>query len=95
MVPSAAVNTVCATSPSEKLNQMEQSIPSSAFDVIVTELQKKLQHIVNIGLQYLTLDRRTGTLSGGERQRLKLTKELKQSKRCCVANSSLFTAASA
>lgn len=45
MVPSAAVNTVCATSPSEKLTQMEQSVPSSAFDVIVTELQKKLQHI--------------------------------------------------
>jgi len=84
MVPSAAVNTVCATSPSEKLTQMEQSVPSSAFDVIVTELQKKLQHIVNIGLQYLTLDRRTDTLSGGERQRLKPTKQLKQSNKIIV-----------
>ena len=66
----------CTALSIDELLEFVDSLPSSAFDVIVTELQKKLQHIVNIGLQYLTLDRRTDTLSGGESQRIKMVRNL-------------------
>lgn len=52
------------------------SLESEAYEVIIKELSGKLQNIINIGLQYLTLDRSTNTLSGGESQRIKMVKNL-------------------
>jgi excinuclease UvrABC ATPase subunit len=43
---------------------------------IVRTLIERLQHMVDIGLDYLSLDRETDTLSGGESQRVKLVKHL-------------------
>ncbi|TCZ80822.1 excinuclease ABC subunit UvrA [Paenibacillus albiflavus] len=43
---------------------------------IVKSLRERLQHLVDIGLDYLTLDRETDTLSGGESQRVKMVKHL-------------------
>lgn len=43
---------------------------------IVRSLTERLQHLVDIGLDYLTLDRETDTLSGGESQRVKMVKHL-------------------
>ncbi|WP_054955177.1 ATP-binding cassette domain-containing protein [Paenibacillus dakarensis] len=43
---------------------------------IVKSLSERLQHLVEIGLDYLTLDRETDTLSGGESQRVKMVKHL-------------------
>lgn len=43
---------------------------------IVTALSDRLQHLVDIGLEYLSLDRETDTLSGGESQRVKMVKHL-------------------
>ncbi|WP_276357621.1 excinuclease ABC subunit UvrA [Cohnella caldifontis] len=43
---------------------------------IVKSLSERLQHLVDIGLDYLTLDRETDTLSGGESQRVKMVKHL-------------------
>ena len=39
-------------------------------------LAERLQHVVDIGLDYLTLNRETDTLSGGESQRVKMVKHL-------------------
>ncbi len=39
---------------------------------ILPEIKKRLQYLVDVGLEYLTLDRRSGTLSGGEAQRINL-----------------------
>ncbi|WYQ43258.1 excinuclease ABC subunit UvrA [Bacillus sp. FSL W7-1321] len=43
---------------------------------IIKSLSERLQHLVDIGLDYLTLDRETDTLSGGESQRVKMVKHL-------------------
>jgi excinuclease UvrABC ATPase subunit len=43
---------------------------------IVDDLTRRLQNMIDIGLDYLTLNRETDTLSGGEGQRVKLVKHL-------------------
>ncbi|MFD0679428.1 MULTISPECIES: ATP-binding cassette domain-containing protein [unclassified Paenibacillus] len=43
---------------------------------MVKALTERLQHLVDIGLEYLSLDRETDTLSGGESQRVKMVKHL-------------------
>ena len=43
---------------------------------IVASLVERLQAMVDIGLDYLSLDRETDTLSGGESQRIKMVKHL-------------------
>ncbi|MBB6637518.1 ATP-binding cassette domain-containing protein [Cohnella thailandensis] len=43
---------------------------------VVKSLTERLQHLADIGLDYLTLDRETDTLSGGESQRVKMVKHL-------------------
>jgi excinuclease UvrABC ATPase subunit len=46
---------------------------------MVKTLVQRLQHMVDIGLGYLSLDRETDTLSGGESQRIKMVKHLSSS----------------
>jgi excinuclease UvrABC ATPase subunit len=43
---------------------------------IVDDLARRLQNLIDIGLNYLALNRETDTLSGGEGQRVKLVKHL-------------------
>lgn len=66
----------CTALSIEELFEFVRSLQSKTYDVILAELKKKLQNILNIGLQYLTLDRRTDTLSGGESQRIKMVRNL-------------------
>nr|WP_245742216.1 excinuclease ABC subunit UvrA [Fontibacillus panacisegetis] len=53
-----------------------RKIDDSVAAPIVKSLTERLQHLVDIGLDYLTLDRETDTLSGGESQRIKMVKHL-------------------
>jgi excinuclease UvrABC ATPase subunit len=46
---------------------------------IVKMLIQRLQYLVDIGLEYLSLSRETDTLSGGESQRVKIVKHLSSS----------------
>ncbi len=43
---------------------------------ILKEINNRLRFMVDVGLDYLTLDRRAGTLSGGEAQRIRLATQI-------------------
>ncbi|MFY0660956.1 MAG: excinuclease ABC subunit UvrA [Shimia sp.] len=43
---------------------------------IVKEIQERLGFLNNVGLEYLTLSRNSGTLSGGESQRIRLASQI-------------------
>lgn len=43
---------------------------------VVKEIQSRLKFMLEVGLTYLTLDRRANTLSGGEAQRIRLASQL-------------------
>ncbi len=54
------------------LNKTEQMIA----DQILKELNKRLQFLIDVGLDYLTLSRNAGSLSGGEAQRIRLATQI-------------------
>ena len=55
-----------------KLNRTEALIAEQ----IIKELNKRLQFLIDVGLEYLTLSRSSGTLSGGESQRIRLATQI-------------------
>ena len=55
-----------------KLNKYETKIASR----ILTEIKNRLQFLMDVGLNYLTLNRRSSSLSGGESQRINLATSL-------------------
>ena len=55
-----------------KLTETEKEIAK----VILREIESRLEFMVNVGIEYLTLDRRAHTLSGGEAQRIRLASQL-------------------
>ncbi|WP_458122656.1 ATP-binding cassette domain-containing protein [Paenibacillus sp. Z3-2] len=59
-----------------QLMNVIREIDDAVAEPIVRSLMERLQHLVDIGLDYLTLDRETDTLSGGESQRVKMVKHL-------------------
>ncbi|ULG74800.1 excinuclease ABC subunit UvrA [Macrococcus brunensis] len=45
-------------------------------NLIIKEITSRLSFLNNVGLEYLTMDRRAGTLSGGEAQRIRLATQI-------------------
>jgi excinuclease ABC subunit A len=43
---------------------------------VLKEIRERLSFLINVGLDYLTLDRTSGTLSGGESQRIRLATQI-------------------
>ena len=54
------------------LSEREQMIASQ----ILIEIKARLNFLITVGLDYLTLDRMAGTLSGGEAQRIRLATQI-------------------
>ncbi|MFA7315269.1 MAG: excinuclease ABC subunit UvrA [Candidatus Paceibacterota bacterium] len=55
-----------------ELNEQEKEIAK----VVIKEIEARLQFLLNVGLEYLSLDRKANTLSGGESQRIRLASQL-------------------
>ena len=49
---------------------------ASIAEQILREIRSRLQFLADVGLQYLTLSRSSGTLSGGESQRIRLATQI-------------------
>ena len=54
------------------LNEKEKKIAQH----ILKEINERLDFLLNVGLDYLTLSRESGTLSGGESQRIRLASQI-------------------
>ena len=55
-----------------KLNNEQKEIA----ELLIREIKNRLEFLVNVGLEYLTLARMAGTLSGGELQRIRLATQI-------------------
>ncbi len=55
-----------------RLTPMQESIGAQ----ILKEIKARLDFLLNVGLEYLSLSRATGTLSGGEAQRIRLATQI-------------------
>lgn len=67
--------------PAEKLLAFMQSITLNAHDLkiaerLLTEIMSRLEFLCEVGLSYLTLNRKSNSLSGGESQRINLATSL-------------------
>ncbi|MFA5127392.1 MAG: excinuclease ABC subunit UvrA [Patescibacteria group bacterium] len=56
----------------EKLTKKQNEIAGA----VIREINNRLQFMFDVGLHYLTLERRAGTLSGGEAQRIRLASQV-------------------
>ncbi|HJS33837.1 MAG TPA: excinuclease ABC subunit UvrA, partial [Alphaproteobacteria bacterium] len=57
---------------SERLTSKQREIAAR----ILKEINERLGFLMNVGLEYLTLSRNSGTLSGGESQRIRLASQI-------------------
>ncbi len=60
----------------DELVEVIKEIKAPVAAPMVENLVTRLQHMIDIGLEYLSLSRETDTLSGGESQRIKMVKHL-------------------
>lgn len=56
----------------KQLNKQQREIAAR----ILKEIRDRLKFLVNVGLEYLSLSRSSGTLSGGESQRIRLASQI-------------------
>ena len=67
-----AIDAAAAFFDEVKLSVKEREIAK----VVIKEITARLKFLLDVGLDYLTLDRRAHTLSGGESQRIRLASQL-------------------
>ena len=60
------------TAVPDRLNKQQSEIAAR----VLKEIRERLKFLVDVGLEYLTLSRSSGTLSGGESQRIRLASQI-------------------
>ena len=63
----------------DELIKVIAEIKNKSIETVIQNLTKRLQDLIDIGLDYVCLNRETSTLSGGESQRVKMVKNLSSS----------------
>jgi excinuclease UvrABC ATPase subunit len=66
----------CTAMQVSDLIEFIRGIDAPSVATVVSSVVERLEHLIGIGLGYLSLDRQTNTLSGGESQRVKMVKHL-------------------
>ena len=64
---------------SQWFNDLEKNLDKRQFKIaehVLKEINERLNFLLNVGLDYLTLSRESGTLSGGEAQRIRLASQI-------------------
>ena len=64
---------------SQWFKDLEKNLDKRQFKIaehVLKEINERLNFLLNVGLDYLTLSRESGTLSGGEAQRIRLLHKL-------------------
>ncbi|MFO0876917.1 MAG: excinuclease ABC subunit UvrA [Gemmataceae bacterium] len=78
--PSLTLGALCGLPLGESLNLfLDYSLSAAQQKVagdLLREIQSRLRFLVEVGLDYLTLDRSAPTLSGGESQRIRLASQV-------------------
>ncbi len=62
--------------PRKSASDLRKSAFAEIAEAPLREIQNRLRFMLDVGLDYLTLDRRAGTLSGGEAQRIRLASQV-------------------
>jgi len=73
------VTAFSVTQALEFFDRLEQSLSERELTIarqILKEIKARLRFMVDVGLDYLTIDRATATLSGGEAQRIRLATQI-------------------
>ena len=60
----------------EGLKNKELKTVKTVAEVPLREIKGRLKFMIDVGLEYLTLERKAGTLSGGEAQRIRLASQI-------------------
>ncbi|MFG3496486.1 ATP-binding cassette domain-containing protein [Streptomyces sp. NPDC047928] len=61
------------------LMEAVRKVDNPTVSTLVANLIERLDHLIELGLDYLSLNRETSTLSGGESQRIKMVRHLNSS----------------
>ena len=67
---------VCALPAKEALTFIKKLEKTDVLEEVTQQLINRLSFLCEVGLQYISLDRRAPTLSGGETQRIRLARQL-------------------
>ncbi len=76
------IGEVCAMSVNQAMEWFERmpqelnSVQKQIADRVLKEITRRLSFLLDVGLDYLTLNRRSYTLSGGENQRIRLASQI-------------------
>ena len=73
------VTTKSILDSAEWFKNLEKNLDRRQFKIaehVLKEINERLNFLLNVGLDYLTLSRESGTLSGGEAQRIRLASQI-------------------
>jgi len=76
-VPLPAINAMSIADSLKHFEDLQlEGKKATIAEKIIKEISERLSFLVNVGLNYLTLDRKADSLSGGEAQRIRLASQI-------------------